>query len=100
VQGSVKNQHVKALARSGVTPFPLYSLRHTALTRLAALTDTFTLKSIAGHSSIRTTQRYVHPQSESIQEAFAKLADVQKVVTDGGDSQNGVLEDQKKEAVN
>jgi integrase len=85
-QGSAKNQHLKALARSGVKPFAPYSLRHTALTNLAGVCDTFALKSIAGHASIRTTQRYVHPQAVVISEAFTKIAERKKIVIAGGHS--------------
>jgi len=54
--------------------FEPYVMRHTALTRLGeAGCDAFTLARIAGHSSITITQRYVHPQAEAIERAFAKL---------------------------
>jgi integrase len=62
--GSAKNYHVRALAvikakKLAVKPFPPYTFRHTALTRLAeAGCDAFTLARIAGHSSITITQRY------------------------------------------
>jgi integrase len=57
-----------------VKPFPPYTMRHTALTRLAeAGCDAFTLARIAGHSSITITQRYCHPQADAIERAFAKL---------------------------
>ncbi|MGH9451291.1 MAG: tyrosine-type recombinase/integrase, partial [Terriglobia bacterium] len=72
-----------------VKPFEPYCLRHTALTRLAeAGCDAFKLAYIAGHSDIRITQRYVHPDTEAIERAFAQMAASQKVVTDGGYSQN------------
>jgi len=59
---------------AGLKAFPPYTLRHTALTRLAeAGCDAFTLAKIAGHSSITITQRYCHPQAEAIERAFAKL---------------------------
>jgi integrase len=48
-------------------------MRHTALTRLAEHCDVFTLATIAGHSSITMTQRSVHPQSDAIERAFAKV---------------------------
>jgi integrase len=54
-------------------PFPPYTLRHTALTRLAPLCDAFTLKTIAGHSDIRTTMLYIHPQEHAIEAAFDKM---------------------------
>jgi integrase len=55
-------------------PFCPYTMRHTALTRLGEKgCDAFTLARIAGHSSIVITQRYVHPQADAIEQAFAKL---------------------------
>ena len=58
-----------------VKPFPPYTMRHTALTRLAeAGCDAFTLARIAGHSSITITQRYCHPQANAIELAFNKFA--------------------------
>jgi integrase/recombinase XerD len=84
---TAKTFHSRALAaireaakrRGNETPvksFPPYTLRHTALTRLAeAGCDAFTLARIAGHSSITITitQRYCHPQADAIERAFAKL---------------------------
>ena len=79
-----------------VKRFEPYCMRHTALTNLAAVgCDTFTLAKIAGHSSITITQRYVHPQSDAIERAFAKMAGGEKVVTDGGYSSNGESETEK-----
>ena len=104
-QGSAKNQHAKAIQlvntaakeaarKAGIPepegklkPFAPYSIRHTALTNLAVQCDTFALKTIAGHSSITITQRYVHPQEAAISEAFKKVAERQKGVTQGGDNQ-------------
>lgn len=54
--------------------FVLYSLRHTALTRLGENgADAFTIMQIAGHSSVTTSQRYVHPSSETVALAIARL---------------------------
>jgi integrase len=65
--------------------FEPYCLRHTALTNLeAAGCDAYTLARIAGHTSIRMTERYVHPQAEAIERAFQKMAEGQGVVTTGG----------------
>jgi site-specific recombinase XerD len=60
--------------------FAPYCLRHTALTNLASQCDSFALQTIAGHSSISITQRYVHPQAKAITEAFQKIRDLQRVV--------------------
>ena len=81
---SLKKQHAKAFrviaeeaARSNlkpVRPFVLYTLRHTFLTRLGeANCDAWTLARIAGHSSIVISTRYVHPSSDAVLDAMARL---------------------------
>lgn len=81
---SVKSQHAKALKESGVRAFVLYTLRHTFLTRLGESgADPFTIKTVAGHSSISTSSRYVHPTPETVERAFARFEELsaQKVDT-------------------
>jgi integrase len=80
IDAMAKMQRKKALEISSVTAFPPYTLRHTALTRLgeAAGGDVLALARIAGHSSITITQRYVHPQAETIDRVFAKALQLQK----------------------
>jgi len=74
---AIAEEAVKEEKETPVKPFPPYTLRHTALTRLAeAGCDAFTLARIAGHSSITITQRYCHPQADAIERAFAKLPSV------------------------
>jgi integrase len=69
---TAKDQHAIALRKSKIARFEPYILRHTALTRLAESgCDVFTLARIAGHSSITITQRYVHPQADAVERAFA-----------------------------
>jgi len=61
--------------QAGWKGFEPYCLRHSALTMLAASgCDAFTLARIAGHSSITITQRYCHPQAETIEKAFENFA--------------------------
>jgi integrase len=71
--GLTKFQHKKALDDSGVSPFVPYTLRHTALTRFgeAAGNNVFAVAQIAGHASLVTTKRYVHPQADAINRVFA-----------------------------
>jgi hypothetical protein len=69
---AAKDQHSRALKDSGVQRFEPYILRHTALTNLAKRgADAHTLARIAGHGSIVITMRYVHPQADAIERAFA-----------------------------
>ena len=72
--------------------FVPYVLRHTALTRLGekAGGDVFALARIAGHRSITVTQRYVHPQADTINRIFTsqllvgtKLGHTQKTASAG-----------------
>jgi integrase len=71
---TVRKKHKRAIAVSGVTPFGLYSLRHTFLTRLgAARCDVWTLARIAGHAKIAMSERYVPPSDDALQRAFGRL---------------------------
>jgi integrase len=72
---TAKRQHKTALEKCQVAAFVPYTLRHTALTRLAKAAggDVFALAKIAGHSSIVVSQKYVHPESETIDEVFRRL---------------------------
>jgi integrase len=52
----------------------LHSTRHTALTDLgAAGADAFTIQAVAGHASVTTSQRYVHPVPETMTRAIERL---------------------------
>jgi len=70
--GLTKEQHRKALNGSRVSPFVPYEMRHTSLTRFgeAAGGNVFLVAQIAGHASLTTTKRYVHPQGEAIKNLF------------------------------
>lgn len=66
--------HCKAIQATKVKRFEPYCMRHTALTRLSLFCDSSTLAAIAGHSSPVITQRYIHTQELSIQDAFERKA--------------------------
>jgi integrase len=74
-----KTAHATAIATANkekkqLEYFEPYCLRHTAGTMLGdSGCDVFTLARIMGHSSILITQRYIHPQAESIERAFSKF---------------------------
>ena len=97
---TAKDHHAKAMFLANarafkektrtLVPFQPYVLRHTALTQLAqAGCDAFTLARIAGHSSITITQRYIHPQADAIERAFAPLALPAATSGRGGEAQVG-----------
>jgi len=50
-----------------------HALRHTFLTKVGEYTDAFTLQYIAGHDTIKTTMRHVHPRAESVSQAFGRI---------------------------
>jgi integrase len=59
--------------------FVLHSLRHTFLTRLGtAGVEAFTIMRLAGHSSVTISQKYVHPTPQSMEEAMARLENLNK----------------------
>jgi integrase len=60
-KSSLKKPHAKAYTIAKVTNFPLYTFRHTCLTRWAAHMDPYTLGYLVGHSDFSTTKRYIHP---------------------------------------
>ena len=81
---SLKKQHTKAFRvanaeakknnLASITPFVLYSFRHTFLTQLGGSgCDAWTLARIAGHSSVAISSRYVHPSEDTVLAAFSRL---------------------------
>ena len=73
IEGStLKKPHAKVLEAAGVVPFELYILRHTCLTRWGEYMDPWKLHKYAGHADMKTTQRYIHPRDESMEDAMAR----------------------------
>jgi hypothetical protein len=69
---SLQGQHAKACVLGKVPHFPLYTFRHTCLTRWAPFMDPWTLAYLAGHRDMSITKRYVHPQEYSTRAAIEK----------------------------
>jgi integrase len=69
---TVRGQHAKACALAKLTHFPIYTFRHTCLTRWAPFMDPWTLAYLAGHRDMSITKRYVHPQEYSTRAAMEK----------------------------
>ena len=76
-QFSIKKQHTAACEMAEVSHFPIYTFRHTCLTRWASVMDPYTLAYLAGHSDFSTTKRYVHPQKEQVLEAMRRAHEAQ-----------------------
>lgn len=71
----IRREWSRAVKNSGVVKIRFHDLRHTALTRLVLTgTDLRTVKDIAGHSSLKTTQRYLHSSDKLQQQAVEKLS--------------------------
>jgi integrase len=69
---SLQGQHGKACTLAKVDHFPLYTFRHTCLTRWAPFMDPWTLAYLAGHRDMSITKRYVHPQEYNTRAAIEK----------------------------
>jgi integrase len=72
---SLDHLHAKTRNTLKFSPeFVLHSLRHTYLTRLGlAGVEAFTIMKLAGHSSVTVSQRYVHPTPQAMEDAVARL---------------------------
>jgi hypothetical protein len=70
VEASLDHLHaeVRPLMKTPSEDFVLHSLRHTMLTRFGETgADSFTIKKTAGHSSVTTSEKYIHPSGETIE---------------------------------
>ncbi len=71
-KSTLKKQHNKALKISKLEPFTVYTLRHTCLTRWSTHMDAYTLAYLAGHADFATTNRYIHPQEDTVRVALER----------------------------
>ena len=69
---TLRGQHAHASTMAKLQHFPIYTFRHTCLTRWAPFIDPWTLAYLAGHRDMSTTKRYVHPQEYSTRVAMEK----------------------------
>lgn len=76
---SVKRQHLRACKDAKIERFPLYSLRHTCLTRWAPHMDPWTLAHLAGHRDMAITKRYIHPQEKTVRDAMDRARGIHKI---------------------
>jgi integrase len=61
----------------------IHSLRHTFLTRFGeAGADAFTIKKVAGHSSVTISERYIHPTPEGQERAFERFANLNQTAVE------------------
>ena len=61
----------------------IHSLRHTFLTRFGeAGADAFTIKKVAGHSSVTISERYINPTPEGQERAFERFANLNQTAVE------------------
>jgi integrase/recombinase XerD len=61
----------RRLKRAGLASFPMHELRHSALQRLWEKTGNMMLvRDLARHTSIATTEAYLHPKSDDLRAAM------------------------------
>ncbi len=85
-EGGAKDDEKTGEKRYDVQPFPLYTLRHTCLTRWAPHMDPWTLAHLAGHRDMAITKRYVHPQAETIRAAIERARIPAPVVSEASNA--------------
>ena len=91
---SLQGQHQKACSMASVEPFPLYTFRHTCLTRWAPHMDPWTLAYLAGHRDMSITKRYIHPQENNTRAAMERARNAQGGHTSGHATGRAVSTDQ------
>ena len=67
------DHYYAALERCGVRKLPPYSCRHTTATLVANEVSPLVAQKIMRHAQVTTTQRYVHPSSDTLLDAVNKL---------------------------
>jgi integrase len=72
---TLKKQHAATLTAANVSPFVIYDLRHTCITRWAKALPLPVVQKLAGHTSISTTMRYVHLNDADVLAAITKAAE-------------------------
>jgi len=80
---TLKKQHAAALKAAQVSPFVIYDLRHTCITRWAKTMPLPVVQKLAGHTSIATTMRYVHLNDEDVLAAMKKVEEGKSGHTSG-----------------
>jgi integrase len=88
-KSSLKKQHIKACRLAELANVPLYTFRHTCLTRWSSHMDPYTLAYLAGHSDFSTTKRYVHPQADTVLRAMERARKAQLGHEYGHKAENG-----------
>jgi integrase len=72
----IRREWRRAVKAAKIPKIRWHDLRHTAITRLVVNgVDLATIKEIAGHSSIQTTQRYLHSNNKLKRQAVGKLSE-------------------------
>lgn len=71
----IRREWKAALKKSGIPKLRFHDLRHTTLSRLVEKgEDLETVRDLAGHASLKTTQRYLHSNDRRKKQAIEKLA--------------------------
>jgi integrase len=61
--------------RAGIPTFRIHDIRHTIGSNMAMHADIATIASVLGHADRRTTERYVHAQSDNVRNHLTRAAD-------------------------
>ena len=74
-------------AKYGLRHLKLHGLRHTCGSLMVEHgVDPETVKTVLGHESLKTTNRYLHPYAESMKDASEKMERIIRGKTDGDTS--------------
>ena len=90
----IKNGFDGACKRARIEGLRFHDLRHTAATRMIESgANIVAVSKILGHSDIKTTMRYTHPEN-SVKEAIDALANYDKITTNITTNDDGEIKEQ------
>jgi len=69
----IKNSIKQIRKQTGINDFSFHQLRHTVASLVSSEFDLVTAKTVLGHTDIKTTLRYAHPELQRQKEAVKKL---------------------------
>lgn len=97
---TLKKRHAAVLkAAAKVSPFVIYDLRHTCITRWAKTMPLPIVQKLAGHTSIATTMRYVHLNDGDVLAALEEVEEAKSGHTSRHTDQNDPSDSSPKVSV-
>jgi integrase len=77
--------------RAGIKGFRIHDIRHTIGSNMGTHADITTIASVLGHADRRTTERYVHAQSENVRKHLSQATDATATIFATAGKERGII---------